>query len=187
MANCGYGRVSTQDQHLEAQLQQLQEAGCDRIYQEKESGVKRDRPELAKMLDFIRAGDTVIICKLDRLARSVKDLLEIVDLLERKEVALKVLNISLDTSTPTGRLMLSMLAAIGQFEREMMLERQYEGIRLAKDAGRYKGRKPTAQAKSDQVVTLAVQGVSKAKIAEKLSIGVTSVYRILQNHKQQHI
>ena len=112
MAIVGYARVSTADQELTAQLEQLHAVNCDRIYREKESGVKADRPELAAMLDYVRAGDTVICCKLDRIARSTRHLLEIVELLERKEVAFKVLNINLDTSTPTGKLMLSVLAAI---------------------------------------------------------------------------
>ena len=99
------------------------------------------------MLGYIRKGDVVVVCKLDRIARSTKHLLQIVETLEKKKVSFKVLNIDLDTSTPTGKLMLSMLAAIGQFEREMMLERQKEGIRIAKEKGKYNGRKPTAKIK----------------------------------------
>lgn len=182
MAVVGYARVSTVDQDLTAQLEQLHAVNCDRIYREKESGVKADRPELAAMLDYVRTGDTVICCKLDRIARSTRHLLEVVELLERKEVAFKVLNINLDTSTPTGKLMLSVLAAIGQFERELMLERQREGIRIAKEAGAYKGRKPTAMAKAKEVIELAGLGVSKADIARRLNIGVASVYRVLRSH-----
>jgi DNA invertase Pin-like site-specific DNA recombinase len=182
MAVVGYARVSTVDQDLTAQLEQLHAANCDRIYREKESGVKADRPELAAMLDYVRTGDTVICCKLDRIARSTRHLLEVVELLERKAVAFKVLNINLDTSTPTGKLMLSVLAAIGQFERELMLERQREGIRIAKEAGAYKGRKPTAMAKAKEVIELAGLGVSKADIARRLNIGVASVYRVLRSH-----
>jgi DNA invertase Pin-like site-specific DNA recombinase len=133
------------------------------------------------MLDYVRAGDTVICCKLDRIARSTRHLLEVVELLERKEVAFKVLNINLDTSTPTGKLMLSVMAAIGQFERELMLERQREGIRIAKEAGAYKGRKPTARAKTREIIELAGLGVKKTDIAKRLDIGVASVYRALRN------
>ena len=139
------------------------------------------------MMDYVRAGDVVVCCKLDRIARSTKDLLEIVDQLQKKEVGFRVLNANIDTTTATGKLILSVLASIAEFERSLMLERQLEGIRLAKDAGRYKGRKPTARAKAEQVITLALQGVSKAKIAETLKIGVTSVYRILDNHKIQNM
>ncbi len=178
MANIGYARVSTEGQELTAQLEQLNGAGVDKVFKEKASGVKQDRPQLAAMLDHLREGDTVIVCKLDRIARSTKHLLEIVEQLEDRKVSFKVLNINLDTSTPTGKLMLSMLAAIGQFEREMMLERQREGIRIAKDEGRYKGRKATARALSDKVLELLAQGKTKQAVAEELKIGIASVYRI---------
>jgi len=133
------------------------------------------------MIDYVRDWDTVVITKLDRIARSTKHLLEIVEELQDKGVVFKVLNINLDTSTPTGKLMLTMLSGIAQFEREMMLERQAEGIAKAKSQGRYKGRKPTARAKSDDVIKLADQGVKRRDIAEKLGIGVASVYRILNS------
>lgn len=180
MATIGYARVSTEGQELTAQLEQLQTAGVDKVFKEKASGVKEDRPQLAAMLDHLREGDTVIICKLDRIARSTKHLLSIVETLESKKVSFRVLNINLDTATPTGKLMLSMLAAIGQFEREMMLERQREGIRLAKDAGAYKGRKATAQAMKGQVLELLAQGKTKQAAADEIGIGVASVYRIVK-------
>ena len=183
MATIGYARVSTEGQELTAQLEQLQAASVDRIFQEKASGVKQDRPELTAMIDYVREGDTVVVCKLDRIARSTKHLLEIVDSLEAKKVAFRVLNINLDTSSPTGKLMLSMLAAIGQFEREMMLERQREGIRIAKDAGAYKGRKPTAREQSGKVMELIGQGKTKQAVANEIGIGVASVYRIMKTGK----
>jgi DNA invertase Pin-like site-specific DNA recombinase len=184
MALIGYARVSTEDQHLEMQLAQLQAASVDRIYQEKISGVQQDRPELLAMLDYVREGDTVICCKLDRIARSTRHLLEVVEALEKKGVAFRVLNINLDTGTPTGKLMLSMLAAIGQFEREMMLERQREGIARAKLAGAYKGRKPTARAQAERVMELLAQGMTREAAAKEVGIGVTSVYRILQSFRK---
>lgn len=187
MATIGYARVSTEGQELTAQLEQLQSAGVDKVYKEKASGVKQDRPQLAAMLDHLREGDTVVVCKLDRIARSTKHLLEIVEGLEDKKVSFLVLNINLDTSTPTGKLMLSMLAAVGQFEREMMLERQREGIRLAKDAGAYKGRKPTAMAKAPKVLELVGQGKTKQVVADELGIGVASVYRIIKEQKQRPV
>jgi DNA invertase Pin-like site-specific DNA recombinase len=153
MAIVGYARVSTSGQDLTAQLEQLQAVGVDRLFREKASGVKTDRLELAAMLDYVREGDIVVCCKLDRIARSTRHLLEIVDALDKKAVAFRVLNMNLDTSTPTGKLMLSMLAAIGQFEREMMLERQREGIDQAKREGVYVGRKPTARAKGRRVMS----------------------------------
>lgn len=179
----GYARVSTEEQHLAVQLRELNAAGCERVYQEKASGVKEDRPELKGLLDYVREGDVVVACKLDRIARSTKHLLGVVESLEKKGVAFRILNINLDTSTPTGKLMLTMLAAIATFEREMMLERQREGIREAKEEGKYKGRKPTARAKSAEVVALAAAGKTKEEIALELQIGIASVYRILQAAK----
>ena len=180
MAIIGYARVSTEDQHIDAQLEQLHQAGCKKIYKEKASGVQVDHPQLAAMLDYVREGDTVVACKLDRIARSTKHLLEIVETLESKGVAFRVLNINLDTSSPTGKLMLTMLGAIATFEREMMLERQREGIAKAKEKGKYKGRKPTAREKAGQVVKLIAEGRTKDAVAKELGIGVASVYRIVR-------
>lgn len=181
MAVIGYARVSTTDQNLEAQLQQLQAAGCDKVYQEHVSGAKVDRPELAAMLDYARKGDCIVVCKLDRIARSTKHLLDIVDGLQAKGITFKALNIELDTSTATGKLMLTMLGAIATFERDMMLERQLEGIALAKQAGAYKGRKPTAKAQADKVMELLSQKMTKQAVADTLKIGVASVYRIVKD------
>lgn len=182
MVNIGYARVSTDGQSLDVQLAQLQKAGCGKIFQEKISGAKHVRPQLVALLDYVREGDVVTVCKLDRIARSTKHLLEIVEQLEKKGVAFKVLNINLDTSTPTGKLMLTMLGAIAEFERSLMLERQKEGIDKAKQAGRYKGRKPTAKEKAPLVQELLQKNpkITKQAIADELGIGVASVYRILQ-------
>ncbi len=182
MVNIGYARVSTDGQSLDIQLEQLQKGGCSKIFQEKISGAKQDRPQLGALLDYVREGDIVTVCKLDRIARSTKHLLEIVDHLEINGVAFKVLNINLDTSTPTGKLMLTMLGAIAEFERSLMLERQKEGIEKAKKAGRYKGRKATAKEKAPLVQELIQKNpkITKQAIADELEIGVASVYRILQ-------
>lgn len=180
MAAIGYARVSTIDQNLQAQLEALAAAACEKIYQEKESGAKKDRPELAIMMDYVREGDTVVVTKLDRLARDTFHLLSIVEQLTAKGVALRILNMGLDTSTPNGKLMLTMLAAIATFERELLKERQQEGIAIAKRNGVYKGRKPTAQAKGEEVKALAAQGMTKAEIARTLKMGESSVYRILR-------
>lgn len=178
MAIIGYARASTEDQKLDAQIELLKEAKCERIYREKVSGVKVDRPELAAMLDYVREGDTVVVTKLDRIARSTKHLLEITDLLKEKKVVFKALNINFDTSTPTGKLMQTMLAAVAEFEREMMLERQAEGIRIAKAKGKFKGRKPTAREKGDEVLKFLADGLTKEAVAEKVGVSVSSVYRI---------
>jgi DNA invertase Pin-like site-specific DNA recombinase len=180
MALVGYGRVSTEDQNLEIQIEQLETAGCKRIFREKISGVREDRPELQALLGYVREGDVMVVCKLDRVARSTRHLLEIIDQLAKKDVAFRALNISMDTATPTGKLMLTMLGAIAEFERAMMLERQAEGIARAKAAGKYKGRKPTARERANEILNLADHGVSKASIARQLGIGVASVYRVLR-------
>lgn len=181
MSLIGYARVSTTDQNLTNQIEQLNAVGCNRIYQEKKSGADTDREQLKLLLDYVREGDTVVACKLDRIARSTKHLLEMVDQLTAKKVSFKVLNIDLDTSTPTGKLMLTMLGAIATFEREMMLERQRDGIERAKLEGKFKGRKATAKAKAKEVKELLSQeGMTKQAVADKLGIGVASVYRIMK-------
>ena len=141
------------------------------------------REQLEAALDYVREGDTFTVTKLDRLARSVGDLLEIVARLEAKKVSLRVLSMSgaqpLDTGTAMGRLMLAVIGAVGQAEREAMLERQREGIAKAKREGRYKGRVPTARRKADEIIRLKEEGVRPSEIASKLGIGRASVYRVL--------
>ena len=121
-----------------------------------------------------------MVTKLDRLARNTRHLLEISEFLSRKRVSLRILNLGIDTSTPTGKLMLTMIGAIATFERELMLERQVEGIELARRRGVYKGRKPTAMAKGDEVQALAARGLAKAEIARRTGISLSSVQRILR-------
>ena len=141
------------------------------------------RAQLEAALDYVREGDTFTVTKLDRLARSVGDLLEIVVRLEAKKVSLRVLAMSgaepLDTGTAIGRLMLAVIGAVGQAEREAMLERQREGIAKAKREGRYKGRVPTARCKADEITRLKEEGVRPSEIASRLGIGRASVYRVL--------
>lgn len=177
----GYARTSTVEQiaGLEAQERDLSNAGAEKVFAEQISSVDAKRASLAAAMDFARAGDVFMVTKIDRLARSVADLLGIVEKMAAKGVALRILAIGLDTATPTGRLMLNMLASVAQFEREIMLERQREGIAKAKREGKFKGRKPTARAKAADVLRLAGEGRKREEIAEELGIGVASVYRIL--------
>ena len=183
----GYARTSTAGQiaGLEAQERELRAAGCDKVFREQVSSVA-ERQQLEAALDYVREGDSFTVTKLDRLARSVGDLLEIVARLERRKVSLRVLAMSgtqpLDTSTATGRLMLAVIGAVGQAEREAMLERQREGIAKAKAQGRYKGRVPTVRRKADEIIRLKEEGVRPSEIASKLGIGRASVYRVLANH-----
>jgi DNA invertase Pin-like site-specific DNA recombinase len=179
MTNIGYARVSTAGQSLEVQIEALK--GCDKLFKEKESGAKAERQQLTTMLDYIREGDTITVTKLCRLARNTKHLLEIVDYLDQKGVALVVLNLGIDTKSPTGRLMLTMIGAVASFERQLLLERQAEGIALAKQKGKYKGRKPTARAKQALVSELLAGGLSKPQVAKELHISISSVYRIIND------
>jgi DNA invertase Pin-like site-specific DNA recombinase len=178
----GYARTSTLDQRagLEAQTRDLTAIGCERIFEEQVSSVDVVRRErLAEALAFARQGDTLVVTKLDRLARSVAHLVDLLGQLEAKGVALRILAMGIDTSTPTGRLMLTILGGVAEFEREIMLERQREGIAKAKAEGKYKGRAPTARAKADDVVKLHREGIGGTEIAKRLGIGRASVYRIL--------
>ena len=177
----GYARTSTHDQiaGLEAQLRELNEGRCEKIFQEQMSSVADNRPQLEAAIDFIREGDELLVTRLDRLARSVADLLRIVERVKHKGASLYIGNLGRINGDPMGALLLTVLGAIAQFEREMMLERQREGIAKAKREGKYKGRVPTARAKSDEVRQLARDGVTKAAIARRLGIGEASVYRIL--------
>ena len=180
----GYARTSTLDQKagLDAQLRDLEQAGCEKIFDEQVSSVNvKKRERLAEALDYIRDGDTLIVTRLDRLARSVPHLLEILDVLQSKGASLRILTMGIDTGTPTGKLMLTVLGGIAEFEREIMLERQREGIAKAKAAGKYKGRKPTARAQSDTVLEMHKAGARPTDIARQLNIGRASVYRILKD------
>src|SRR5262249_1782371 len=161
---------------MEAQLRDLRDAGCEKIFQEQVSSVGR-RPQLEACLDFIREGDTLIVTKLDRLARSTQHLFEISDRVKRKGAALHILNLGADTSTATGKVLLKVVGSIAAFEREMMLERQREGIAKAKLEGKYKGRKPTTRAKAAEITALKADGVRPVEIARRLGIGRASVYR----------
>jgi DNA invertase Pin-like site-specific DNA recombinase len=179
----GYGRTSTTEQHagLDAQRRDLKATGCRKIFEEQVSSMK-GRPQLQAALDYAREGDTLIVTKLDRLARSARHLSELVEALESKGIGLRILNFggdAVDTRSATGRLMLNMFAAMAQFEREIMLERQREGIAKAKAEGKYKGRKPTARAKAEDAVRLFREGKRVAHIAKELGIGRGSVYRAL--------
>jgi DNA invertase Pin-like site-specific DNA recombinase len=179
----GYARTSTTEQlaGLDAQLRDLTAAGCRKLFSEQVSSVAA-RAQLVAALDYCREGDTLVVTKLDRLARSARHLTELVDALEAKGVTLRILNFggdAVDTRGATGRLMLNMFGAMAQFEREMMLERQREGIARAKAEGKYKGRKPTAQAKASEAIRLFREGKRVSHIAKELGIGRGSVYRAI--------
>jgi DNA invertase Pin-like site-specific DNA recombinase len=161
----------------------LKGAGVEKPYHEHTSALG-PRPQLREALDFVRQGDTFVVCKPDRLARSVADLLRIVDKLKAKKVHLRILSMGVDTTTNTGKLILTVLGGIAEFERDLMLERQREGIAKAKAAGKYKGRAPTARRQIAEIVRLAKSGAKREDIARKLNIGIASVYRLLAESKR---
>jgi DNA invertase Pin-like site-specific DNA recombinase len=175
----GYARTSSADQRagLEAQLSELAKTGVERVFSEQVSAVG-PRRTLEEAVDFCRDGETFIVTKLDRLARSVMHLAQIVDRLERKKVSLRILNLNLDTATPTGKLMINLLGSIAAFEGEIMLERQRDGIAAAKLQGKYRGRAPTARRKANEVIQLVDEGYSMSEIARALHISRASAYRI---------
>jgi DNA invertase Pin-like site-specific DNA recombinase len=184
----GYARVSTCDQQagLDAQVRDLKAAGCEEIFSEQVSAVA-ERDRLKEALRFIRRNDTLVATKPDRLARSTTDLLRIVDNLDRRGVGLIMLSMggqTINTRSPTGKLMITMLGAIAEFERGLLLERQREGVAKAKADGKYKGRMPTARAKANEVVRLNAEGLQRTEIARRLEIGVASVYRVLADAKR---
>jgi DNA invertase Pin-like site-specific DNA recombinase len=175
----GYARTSTLEQvaGFDAQIDDLNGLGCDKLFQEQVSSIAQ-RDELDKAIDFARDGDVLVVTKLDRLARSISHLWKIIETLETKKVGLRVLDLGIDTQSATGKLILTLLGGINQFEREMMLERQREGIARAKAEGKYKGRQPTARSQSAKVLELRDGGASVKEITQKLDISRASVYRI---------
>lgn len=179
----GYARTSTVEQvaGLEAQHAALAATGCNKVFSEQASSVAQ-RGQLDAALDFVREGDTLIVTRLDRLARSTADLLGIVALLERKQVALRILDFGgteVDTRSPTGRMLLTMFAAVAEFERAIMLERQRAGVARARAEGKYKGRAPTARRQGKRVVALHAEGLGATAIAAEIGISRASVYRVL--------
>ena len=182
----GYARTSTQDQKysLEAQVEELKAAGCERLYQEEVSSVDSQREDLENALDYIREGDVLVVKKLDRLARSVADTVKIQERLEAEKAGLKILDLDIDTTTPGGRLQFNLFASIAQFEREVMLERQKVGIAKAKADGKYKGRKPTATEVKNKILEKAhTTKLTRQQIADEVGCGIATVYRILKDSK----
>ena len=177
----GYARVSSVGQSLDVQLEALTAAGCEKVFAEKRSGTSTaGRSELADALTFVREGDTLVVTRLDRLARSATDLHSIVKQLSDRGIAFKCLQQGgMDTTSSTGKLLLGVLASIAEFEADIRRERQREGIDRAKVAGVYKGRKPSVDVSA--VRALRDQGLGGSEIAKQLRIGRASVYRALSD------
>ena len=176
----GYARTSTVDQQasLDAQLAELERLGCTKLFHEQVSSVAT-RAQLDAALDYLRDNDVLVVTKLDRLARSVPHLLAIIERVRAKQASIEIGNLGTLDNTATGKLMTTVLGAIAAFEREMMLERQREGIAAAKAAGKYKGRAPTARSQADEVRRLVAEGINKSEIARRLNMHRASVHRIL--------
>jgi DNA invertase Pin-like site-specific DNA recombinase len=174
----GYARVSSIDQDLAVQKAALKAAGCTIIRAEKASGTSRKgRSELETLMDFLRPGDTLVVTRIDRLARSMRDLQNLVHELQQKGVYLKATEQPIDTSTAAGKAFLGMLSVFAEFETNLRKERQMEGIAAAKQRGVYRGRPATI--KPDEVQRLRAEGLGATEIAERLRIGRASVYRVL--------
>lgn len=182
----GYARVSTQDQNLDRQLDILKVAGCEKVYQEKITGTTKERPELQILLENIRSGDTIVISDLTRLSRSTKDLFELVDAAHKKGADIKSLKESwLDTTTPTGKLMFTIMAGISQFERDLISQRTKEGLDSARARGR-KGGRPSKENKKIQLALKMYNGneiYTIPQIVEATGISKTTLYRYINSEK----
>ena len=178
----GYARVSTEEQNLDRQLDSLKEAGCEKIFREKITGTKKERPELDRLMEQLRSGDLIIISDLTRLSRSVKDLFSLVDQIEKKGANIKSLKESwMDTSTPQGKLMFTIFAGISQFERDLISQRTLEGLAAARARGRNGGRPK----KDEKAITLAFKmyqekTYSIAEITKATGVSKTTIYRYIE-------
>ncbi|KXV40745.1 integrase [Gluconobacter japonicus] len=180
----GYARVSSEEQSLDIQIDALEKAGCDLVRGEKISGTSREgRQELENLLQFIRKGDSLVITRIDRLARSLGDLSDIVQELEAKGVSLIATEQPIDTSSAMGRMFVSLLGVFAQFETELRRERQLEGIAKAKKEGVYKGRKANWE-RIEQVFNLKRQGISNTEIGKRLGISRSYVWKILRRQAE---
>lgn len=186
MSNIAYVRVSTIDQNEERQLQALEKHNIDKWFTEKVSGKNTNRPELQRMLEYVREGDTVYVHDFSRLARSTKDLLQLVEDLQLKGVHLVSNKENMDTSTATGKLMVTMMAAIAEFERANLLERQREGISIAKASGKYKGRKAVEATERFTELYSQYQNrqISKLKFANLYGVSRPTLDKLLKNYEQ---
>jgi len=180
MAKVGYGRVSSIGQSLDVQESKLNEYGCDQLFLDKHSGTTTDRPKLKEIRNYVRQGDSLVITKLDRLARSTYHLTQTAEELKQKDVDLVVLDQNIDTSTPTGKLLFNMLASIAEFETEIRKERQMEGIAKAKEKGVKFGRKSKLlNGQIEEMRRERDRGIKISELMSKYSISKASVYRLL--------
>jgi DNA invertase Pin-like site-specific DNA recombinase len=174
----GYARVSTQDQNLELQREALIKAGCKKVFEDKISGSRAERPGLTKALELLREGDTLVIWKLDRLGRSVKQLVTLVGELAKQEINLQSLTDAIDTSTPSGRFFFHVMASLAEMERELTVERTRAGLEVARQLGRKGGRKRLmTDSKIESAKKLLASGVPPREVAKNLGVSVPTLYR----------
>ncbi|MFC4487899.1 recombinase family protein [Tepidiphilus baoligensis] len=181
----GYARVSTQDQNLELQREALAKAGCERIFEDRASGSRTDREGLARAIDMLRSGDTLVVWKLDRLGRSVKQLVDLVGELQQRGVQFKSLTDAIDTSTPSGRFFFHVMASLAEMERELIVERTRAGLEAARKLGRKGGRRPKMTAgKIESARRLLETGMPAKDVARSLGVSVPTLYRWLPASKR---
>lgn len=183
----GYARVSTQEQNLDRQIDGLRARGCEKIYQEKMTGTRADRPEFQKMLDALRPGDTLVTDSFSRLSRSTKDLLDLVDRLNAQGVNLVSIKESLDTTTAAGKMMLTMLSALSQFERDLIAERTVDGLKAARARGR-KGGRPKAgseKAKAQALAMYTANAMTNKEIAAAVGVSTATLSRWIKESKEE--
>ena len=174
----GYARVSTQDQNLTLQYDALMHAGCQKVFEDKTSGTKAERPGLSLCLEMLREGDTLVVWKLDRLGRSVKQLVNLVGELQEQGIHFKSLTDSIDTSTAAGRFFFHVMASLAEMERELTIERTRAGLEIAKNLGRKGGRKPKMnESKLESAKKLLASGVPPKEVAKNLGVSVPTLYR----------
>lgn len=180
----GYARVSTQDQNLDLQTEALTRAGCEKIYEDKISGVRVERPGLTRALEMLREGDTLVVWKLDRLGRSVKQLVDMVGELHKRGIQFKSLTDAIDTGTPAGRFFFHVMASLAEMERELIIERTRAGLDAAKQLGRKGGRKPKmTSSKVESAKKLLASGIPPRDVAKDLGVSVPTLYRWLPASK----
>ena len=181
----GYARVSTQDQNLTLQREALINAGCEKVFEDKVSGTRADRPGLSKTLEMLREGDTLVVWKLDRLGRSVKQLVDMVSELNKQGIQFKSLTDSIDTGTTSGRFFFHVMASLAEMERELTIERTRAGLEVAKKLGRKGGRKPKmTDSKIESAKKLLSSGVPPKEVAKNLSVAVSPLYRWVPDSTQ---
>lgn len=174
----GYARVSTQDQSLDLQVEALTQAGCKKIFDDKISGIRSIRPGLAKALEMLREGDTLVVWKLDRLGRSVKNLVDLVSDLQKQGVQFKSLTDAIDTGTPSGRFFFHVMASLAEMERELTIERTRAGLAIARQLGRIGGRtRKMTDSKIESAKKLLADGVAPLDVANNLGVSIPTLYR----------